>query len=369
MNLAIDDSRAITIEGDRYHLGWLRYCCLCPECRHPDSFQKTVELSDRDIPVALSVDLRTTDGVLEVEWQEDPAHRSVYPLDWLRAHRWNGQPTTEARAEGLWDAKSVQDRIRWHDARSCEGVDGPWIHDLYDNGFTLLQNVTPAELERILSEFEPVHYTEYGRYATVKANPDAEDLSETAYPLTPHTDYPYKQTTPLIQFCYFAENKASGGEFFLVDGQKVADDFKSTHPDLFDLLSQTPVEFEQLYTTWRYLYRIQRPIIQLDATGNAEAIYFGHSHCWTWQVPPNQSEDYYVAYHTFLKFLNDERYRWEHRFQDGECVAFRNSRVLHGRNSFDPRSGLRHLITTYLPWEQLEARIRFQRESPYYLPR
>jgi gamma-butyrobetaine dioxygenase len=184
--------------------------------------------------------------------------------------------------------------------------------------------------------------------------------------LTAHTDDPYKQTDRLIQFCYFAENDATGGEFFLVDGFKVANDFRSAHPELFDLLTGTPVEFEQLYTTWRYLYRVRRPIIELDAAGNPETIHFGHSHCWTWQVPPEQSSEYYIAYHLFLKYLNDDQYHWEHQFTADECAAFRNSRVLHGRNSFDPRTGTRHLITTYLSWEQLEARIRFERDAPTY---
>lgn len=366
MTIVSDTNQTITVAGSEFHLGWLRFSCLCTECRHPDSFQKVAELSGREFPVALSVDLRPEDGLLEVVWREEPVHHSVYPLDWLRAHGW--QAPDESRRDEVvrWDASTIRDRARWHDIRACGGATGPWMEDLLTNGFALFENTTPAELERLLSEFEPVQYTEYGRYATVKAVPGSEDLSETAFALTPHTDYPYKQIGHVIQFCYFAENEATGGEFFLVDGFQVAEDFRADHGDLFDLLTRTPVEFEQLYTTWRYLYRVRRPIIQLDGAGNVEAVYFGHSHCWTWRVPPERSAAFYAAYHTFLTYLSDERYRWQRRFLAGECAAFRNSRILHGRNAFDPNTGTRHLITTYLPWEQLEARIRFEREAATY---
>ncbi|MEU1329633.1 TauD/TfdA family dioxygenase [Streptomyces sp. NPDC005865] len=169
-------------------------------------------------------------------------------------------------------------------------------------------------------------------------------------------------------FCYFVENQAEGGEFFFLDGFKAAEDFRTEHPAWFALLAETPVEVEQVYSSHRYLYRLRRPIITLGPDEQVQALHFGHSHTWTWQLPPECSADFYRAYHAFLRHLASEHYRVTRRFAAGECLAFRNTRILHGRHAFDPATGPRRLITAYLSWDQLEARIRYHRESDHYLP-
>jgi gamma-butyrobetaine dioxygenase len=363
------NSPIIDIDGRQFHLAWLRYSCPCTRCRHPESFQKIADLSGNpELPEALSVDLDIAADELQVVWREEPTHVSNYPLRWLLLHGAGETRADDTVAPVVWDRATILDqRVRWHDVAECDTDGGPWFDDLQTYGFALISGVTPAEFERLLSGLAPVHYTEYGRQADVRAVPGAEDLAETESALTAHTDYPYKLTGPLIQFCYFKENKATGGEFFLVDGYQVANDFRSAHPRWFDLLVSTPVEFEQVYTSWRYLYRIRRPIITLDDEGSVAAIHLGHSHAWTWEIDPERCAEFYRAYHEFLRLLGAQRYRWEHRFADGECVAFNNTRILHGRNAFDPKGGVRHLITAYIPWQQLDSRVRFHKERHLYL--
>jgi gamma-butyrobetaine dioxygenase len=364
-------SQTIDIQGTQFHLAWLRFSCPCAQCRHPESFQKVADLSDRrELPEAASIDLDPDADELRILWREEPEHRSRYPLKWLLLHSADETAQDESAALIRWDrAKLLERSVRWHDVADCHADGGLWFEDLQTVGFTLMNGVTPQELERLMSGIAPIHYTEYGRQADVRAVPGAEDLAETESRLGAHTDYPYKQTAPLIQFCYFKENRARGGEFFVVDGFKAADDFRLEHPEWFDLLVSTPVEFEQLYTSWRYLYRIRRSIITLDSRGAVAAIHLGHSHCWAWEVAPERCAEFYRAYHGFIRHLNEERYRWEHRFADGECVAFRNARILHGRNAFDAGTGVRHLITAYTPWEQLESRVRFHKENRHYRAR
>ncbi len=39
----------ITVNGKRFHHIWLRDNCLCPECRHPTSFQKSMTLAKQNL--------------------------------------------------------------------------------------------------------------------------------------------------------------------------------------------------------------------------------------------------------------------------------------------------------------------------------
>jgi gamma-butyrobetaine dioxygenase len=319
--------------------------------------------------VASAAALSQDGRLLHITWQEEPVHRSTYRVDWLLDHAWDRSEKEQFGNEALWDAATpaAQD-MRWHRAADCHAGVGPWTDDLFTHGFALLRETTVPEIERLLAEFDPVHHTEYGRYADVCAVPDAEDLSEMALTLTAHTDYPYRAVGPLLEFCYFVENQATGGEFFFLDGFKAAEDFRTAHPSWFALLTKTPIEYEQLYSSHRYLYRLRRPLITLGPDDRVQALHFGHSHVWTWQLPPSLAGDFYRAYHAFLSHLRSEQYQITRRFAAGECLAFRNTRILHGRHAFDASTGTRRLITAYIPWDQLEARSRFHRESSKYRP-
>lgn len=52
----MQDNNFIKVEGKRFHYIWLRDNCLCPECRHPTSFQKIYDISEaQSFPKPLSV--------------------------------------------------------------------------------------------------------------------------------------------------------------------------------------------------------------------------------------------------------------------------------------------------------------------------
>ncbi|MEV6756528.1 TauD/TfdA family dioxygenase [Streptomyces sp. NPDC051214] len=365
------DDGLLTLNGTQFALPWLRFSCPCATCRHPASLQKIADLSPQPeaLPQAARIELSQDGRLLHITWQEQPVHYSSYRLDWLFTHTWDHPADAHLPAPVPWDAATLDsEALKWHEAAECHAGLGAWTEDLFTHGFALLRRTTVPELRRLLDELDPVHHTEYGRYADVSAVPDAEDLSEMSLTLTAHTDYPYRTAGPLLEFCYFVENQAQGGEFFFLDGVKAAEDFRTRHPAWCALLVETPVEFEQVYSSHRYLYRLRRPIITLGPDQQIQALHFGHSHAWTWHIPPAGAADFYSAYHAFLQHLQSERYRITRRFAAGECLAFRNTRILHGRHAFDPATGPRRLITAYIPWDQLEARTRYHHESHTYLP-
>ena len=56
--------------------------------------------------------------------------------------------------------------------------------------------------------------------------------------------------------------------------------------------------------------------------------------------------------------LRDPGYHLNLRLDPGCLIAYNNNRVLHGRASFDPTTGERHLQGCYLNLEDLQSKLR-----------
>lgn len=83
-------SRRLTKASHRhtydYHYFWLRHNCdSIPRCRHPKTLERLVDSSE--VPMTIKPTSARLDGAnLHVEWQESPAHASVFSLPWLVQH-------------------------------------------------------------------------------------------------------------------------------------------------------------------------------------------------------------------------------------------------------------------------------------------
>lgn len=371
----MENNSSITVGGKRFHYIWLRDNCLTQECRHPTSFQKIYDISElTETPKPLNVEL--TNEELIIDWDENPPHRSIFPLSWLMSHAYDesagrgdfhSKIELRKQQEILWDSAWIKAQPpEKHDFHSCDRE--AWVNQLYTLGFAVIKNMPLAELDNFISSIGPIHYTEGGRFYTVKSKPGANDISETGYALPPHTDYEsYMYASHLLQFLYFVENKATGGESILVDGFRVAQDFQKHHPDYFQILVETPAQFQQFYTEWEYYHRRSRQIIELDPKEQVTGVYFGHSHACNWDIPFDKMEKFYEAYSAFFRYLKSPDYQYCFRSQAGDCLMVQNFRVLHGRTAFDANSGPRHLEVSYVPWDYFTARENFRQFKHLYL--
>ena len=365
----------LTVEDKRFHYLWLRDNCLCPHCRHPSSFQKLYNISDRsNPPKPLSVALEAEE--LRIDWDENPSHRSVFPLSWLMSHAYDrpgkskkfpDQTKQNTDAKILWDKTRIESYSpRPHDFRHCDRQS--WIKEIFQLGFTVLENLKLEDLEPFLTDnIGPIYHTEYGAFAPVKVKPGANDLAETGHSLSPHTDYPNRDQPPLLVCFYIVENTVSGGENILVDGFRVAEDFRRDYPDYFQLLAEIPIQFQQFYTEFQYFYHRSQTVLKLDPQGQVIEINFGHSHTCNWDLPFDQMEEFYAAYSAFFRYLENPDYQHCIRLQPGNCLLMYNSRILHGRNAFDANSGSRHLEVAYLVWDYLTGRQNFEQYKHLYL--
>lgn len=366
--------RFLTVEGHRFHHIWLRDHCLCSQCHHATAFQKIYDISDRiEPPKPKSAALQ--DSKLIVEWEENPPHRSIFPLPWLLSYAYDREKEGKSvpsniksqlnREKILWDSASLNaNPPKWPQF----GVDT--IESLIDQidrlGFTILKNLAWEDLEAFTSSIGPIY--KVGRntpFTSVKAVPKAQDLSYGSGALSLHTDLTYIPAPRVVELLYCVEHQASGGESVLVDGYRVAQDFRTEHPDYFQILSETPVQFREFSTGWGYFVSHTTPILKLDVTGEVSDVYFCHKN-FGLDLPFDRVESFYEAYCTFASYLKNPAYQYWFRMEPGDCQLVQNFRVLHGRSAFDPTSGPRHLEGGYMEWTYYAGARDFHRIKPLY---
>lgn len=365
VNITMLKDQFITVQGKRFHKIWLRDNCLCPKCRHPTSFQKLYDISERlDPPEILSVE--ESNEQLKIVWNEAPPHHSTFSIPWLLNYAYDGQSKPPSVPEQLlWDKAKLEKYLpQWHDAKSCNFES--WSSTLFKLGFTLFRNMSFADLKPFLLSIAPILDVEYGEFAPVKTKPGANDLGETGYALSPHTDYPTRDYSSLLVCFYMVENSVKGGETILVDGFRLAQDFRNDCPDYFRILAETPIQFRQFYQDFRYFHYYKRPIFELNTNGEIIRVNFAHSHSYNWNLPFEQMELFYKAYSAFFRYVKNPIYHYCFPLQSGDCLLMYNSRILHGRTAFDSNSGMRHLEVAYAVWDYLTARDRFNQYQHLY---
>jgi gamma-butyrobetaine dioxygenase len=98
--------------------------------------------------------------------------------------------------------------------------------------------------------------------------------------------------------------------------------------------------------------------IELDPAGRITRIRFNNWLRAPMVLPADLIEPMYAALATFWRMLRDPAYQLKLRLDPGCLIAYNNNRVLHGRASFDPTTGERHLQGCYLNFEDLETQLR-----------
>ena len=298
---------------------------------------------------------------MRISWNGAGRHESVFPIDWLLEHSYDPAPGPEQPAEAvLWDAAHLDA----HPPGYFDAATAPfraWAEQIHALGFAVVHNLRGANLHSWVGDVAPIHQTEYGVTCRVRPTPQAKDLalSNAGDSLPPHTDGSYRWGERLVQFLYAHSNDACGGDSVLVDGFRVAQDFRRLHPREFDLLTSTRVQFRQHDRQDGYLFKHSTPLVLLDTAGEVEAVYYCPKNM-DWQLPFDRVDEYYRAYRLFSCFLNEPKYQHRFRLEGGDCLIFQNFRVLHSRSQYDPASGDRDFETGYVDWSYVAARLEYQ---------
>ncbi|WP_375741340.1 TauD/TfdA family dioxygenase [Pseudomonas boanensis] len=215
-------------------------------------------------------------------------------------------------------------------------------------GFIILQDV-PTEPETILEvgrKFGYIKETNFGRYFEVYSKPDANDLAYTTVHLGPHTDNPYRDPVPGIQLLHCLINETSGGLSTLVDSVSVVDQLAAEDPEGFVLLKNTPVRFRFIDKGTELV--THRTMIQTDSNGRTLGVHYSPRLDNLPLLDIDQMKAFHHARKRLGELFTDPAYEIRFPLRAGELMLFDNSRVLHGRTSFDRSEGRRHLQGCYI---------------------
>jgi len=229
------------------------------------------------------------------------------------------------------------------------------------------------------------HGSLYGDTFHVRAKKNANNVAFTSVNLCPHQDMAYYESKPGFQLLHCIKNAVgtTGGESILIDCMAAAHRFRQLAPDLFEILVKCPATFVKSREGACMAY--SKPHIALYNDGRCDlndmdreivSVHWSPPFEGSVQMHPDRIEDYFKAYAAFELMLDStkcpiecskasgisldlamsmseyaKKYTWVYRLKLGEMLVFNNTRMLHGRRSFEvapEENGFnRHLIGAY----------------------
>lgn len=337
---------------------WLRD--NCPSGLHPQTQERMLDLlSIAPEPQPAAARIEQDEAI--VEWADED-HVSRFSLDWLAWHR-PGQRLddpadiplhvwrSELRAAGI--PRYRADRILSDDSDLLD-----WMRETARSGISIVEGVAgePEAGVAVARRIGFLRQTNFGTTFEVINRPDPNNLAYTAERLPLHTDLPNQEVPPGYQFLHCLANEAEGGGSLFADGFAIAEDMRREEADAFTLLSEIaiPFRFHDAETD----IRVHCPVISLERSGRLVEIHFNAHLAGVFDMPADVVAPYYRAYRAFMARMRRQDYGVSLKLKAGEMVVFDNRRVLHGRDSFDPNTGFRHLHGCYVDRGEFASRLR-----------
>jgi gamma-butyrobetaine dioxygenase len=336
---------------------WLRD--NCPSGFHGDTQERTFDQLSVGADIhPLNFDYEGSQ--LNIQWSENN-HHSQFCQQWLRRHAYSGslrqRPKTTYQS---WDSKffdsitEVDNDVLLSDDRTLF----KWMTELDRDGLTIVRNM-PFTDEAVVDVAERIDYlrrTNFGVTFNVISVPNPINLAYTALALPLHTDLGNQEVPPGYQFLHCLANESEGGASIFVDSLKVLEDLRIESPEHFRLLSEYAIPFR--FHDDEHDIRQYHPVINLNAFGEIVEIKYNAHLADTFDLPEEIMHDYYLAYRNLMGELRHPRYTVKLKLQGGDMVVFDNRRVMHGRDAFDPSTGMRHLRGCYVDRTEFQSRLR-----------
>ncbi|MGE4612224.1 MAG: TauD/TfdA family dioxygenase [Paracoccaceae bacterium] len=336
---------------------WLRD--NCPSGLHPETHERLLDLLAIDeAPRLSSATLEANAAVLKYE----DGHMSRMPVSLLDAHRPGQRAFDASRISAmLWRANLDAANIPRHASAPIlvddQALDS-WMKDTATYGLTIvdqLQDRVGAGVD-IAERIGFLRATNFGTTFEVVNKPDPNNLAYTSVALPLHTDLPNQEVPPGYQFLHCLANEATGGGSLFADGFAMAEDLRQEDPDAFRLLCDVSIPFR--FHDDAADIRVHRPVITLGSEGEVIEIRYNAHLAGIFDMPAEIMPTYYRAYRAYMAKTRDPKYRLTLKLKAGEMVVFDNRRVLHGRDSFDPSTGYRHLHGCYVDRGEFFSRLR-----------
>lgn len=343
----------------RVHALWLRENEVAPGAIDDETRERSIEIDQFPADLAITQAGLGDGPCLEVNFSD--AHVARIDLGWLRS-----------MAEGRWRPDfDLPTQIPWETANMPEPptFDGPavmaedraledWLRAAWSTGFARLRNLPtdPGMVQKVGERIGTVRSSNFGFLFTVETKPDPDSTAYTSVSLDGHTDLASRETQPGLQMLLCRENTATGGASTMADGFAVAEAIRVEDPDAFDALTTLKWVFTNRHRETDY--RFAGPIVELDGQGRVVEI---RNTGFLRFYPDMDEADIPRAYRSaqlFNAHCRTERFLCRTPFAAGDLILFDNRRMLHGRDSFDPQSGVRRLEGCYLDRDEILSRLR-----------
>ncbi len=340
---------ALSSPGGRHvllHALWLRERAIGLNALDPVNGQRLYE------PAELAPDLHITgvkltpSGEIELEFSDGVDCRAVLP-DIAIELGWCNDPQAPPAAEP-WDASlSPRPEAFWSDLENPEAF-RTLLASFYRTGFCVIRQ-TPTKsgsLAQMAQRFGYIRETHFGVLFDVVTKQRASDLAYTDIALAAHTDNPYRQPIPGIQFLHCLENTVAGGLSTLVDGFALVRRLALESPEQVKILSQTPVRFR--YESDGAILQHSGPLIEYDLTGRLVRVRLSSRLDFAPPLEPDMLKIFYAGRRRLQLLAGDPEFEIRYAFEPGMLLMMDNYRTLHGRTAFDQSSGRRHLQGCYI---------------------
>ncbi len=328
------------------HPIWLRERVIDPNSYDAHSRQRLYEPTDIDNDIRiLSAQINISDR-LDVVFN-DGLESFVSVSNILSEIGW--QKNNEVMPEPMKWTANFEDwpRANWSDITDSKTLFA-LLQEYYKHGFLLLEN-TPTQknsLYEIAKLFGHIRGTNFGLLFDVETKINPTDLADTNLALPAHTDNPYRNPIPSIQFLHCLHNDVKGGLATLVDGLAILDELRHISPSYVDILSTTQIRFR--YESDETVLQSYGTLIELDFDGNLRCIRLSSRVDYVPVLNVDTLSKFYEARKQMHALANDPHFQIKFCYEPGLLLMMDNTRLLHGRTAYDNEQGQRLLQGCYI---------------------
>lgn len=354
--------------SDSYPYIWMRDNCQCSECFHQSSKGRMILLDELKLSVSpTSVTVNKAGNEVMVDWSD--GHKGLYPSDWLqqrsfREEKRNQRQQSTRFQRTYWNSEIAKKLPECSFSEILKDDDAllKFLQQVEELGLVIIHEAPTrrGEIETLSDRVGYLRRTHYGRTFSVKEKIDANNLAYTSGSLNMHVDLPFLDYKPGVQLLHcISQTDGEGGENDFVDSFHVAQKLRNLHPDKFDILTTTPVDFidEGVEEDGSQFHAIsQKPMIEVDKHGLISTVNLNQMVRDSYfDVPVENVISWYDAMLTYHELLYHPDNLLTYKLRDGDIAVFDNNRVLHGRKGYHITKGKRELEGCYWDWDMIKS--------------
>ena len=345
-----ENGGVILSDGDkrvaRLHPLWIRERVNGPLDFDPISHQRLYEHAELPADMIITHVNPTQTDSIEITFS-DGYHSQLALGELVQELGWSKNPESPPEPQS-WDARlNSRPEFDWNALETPEHMKD-MLESYFTNGYCVMQN-TPIErdtLKALARRFGYLRETNFGELFNVDAKPNPSDIAYTDAALASHTDNPYREPVPGIQFLHCLSNEVAGGLSTLVDGMAIAERLTEESPEQAKVLEDVTVRFR--YEGPSAILEHHGPIIERDHRGHIRHIRLSSRLDYVPALDPETLSLFYAGRRRLHEMSNSSEFQISFPFKPGTLLMMDNYRLLHGRTAFNGKQGHRHLQGCYI---------------------